>query len=237
MKKLLTMITLLVAFGAKAQDGIFLQPEFGAGTTNVNTNMIMVSNGWYWGDDKKSATFCYSAGLGVGYRIRHLVLNTGLYFLQSGYCDEYWGGDLVLTKTKRTQTYNHISLPVVASVQINLGRRFTLTPGLGVAATYNSSSKVSEQVNGQTYNYDISGASFDQENRRINVWSVARLQAGYRLSDRVSIVVGPEYQLMLNSIVSVGNSDYYQKNYTLNFMGGITWNCRARKGLTMKKFR
>ena len=223
MKGILVLVFCFSGFVASAQNGFYLQPEIGIGSSNVSAhdNMIL---GRYENEGR------YSIGvldceLGIGYRIGHLEINSGIFFLQSGFYEHTLSGYMFMTDTKTTQYYNHIALPVIADFRIRPGKRFSIAPGIGYEISHNYSDNKTTDQDGVVTKQKLTGAAFTNLYQVTSAWWIIRLGAGYKLNKRMGIVAGVELHDMLTSILAEGyNPAAFQYSVILSLNAGITWN-------------
>ncbi len=244
MKKLIITIACMSGIAAFAQDGFFLQPEMGAGNAIIKDGYPVGINPGYYADRMSPVknVFSYRANVLAGYKSGHWSMTTGISFLRTGYHEDNLelstGGWYGYWNYKVTQYYYHLSVPFTAAYEIKAGRRFSVSPAMGVAMSYNvSSSQTMDLTNFQVTNPDekhtLTNSEFNKQYHRISGWGILKVQAEYRLSERVTIICGPEAQCMLTSFQK--HSDVNAtRNHAYTFNAGVTWHLKKKTNIETK---
>jgi hypothetical protein len=148
----------------------------------------------------------------IGYTHHAWVLTSGLSLLRSGYKELYYSGDIPPgLKITEGVHFGHILLPLTLGYKKGLNDRWSLTPAIGAAASYNFS------FIGDKYQYN--------EYKRTSAWAVANVVAGYKVNKHTTLTAGPEAQYMLTSLwgnTSI-NRKNTQNNYTILLNAGIIY--------------
>ena len=242
MKRVLLCCLCFVSISAFAQNGFFLEPGIGLGVTNVRTSsppdpypFQYGAVGWY---NRTNVIFSYNPSLLIGYKHKGWTLTTGISFLKTGYKeDQLYFIDLGTNEPndKITEFYYHIMVPLIFSEQFNIGKHFFIRPGFGFALSYNTTAIEKVEETGVYYyagagkNQPLTRDEFDKVYFRFIGWEILRLQAGYKVNDRLNIIAGPEYQFMLSSFLK--DNDNYELNRAGTFKMGITWSLKREKPL------
>ena len=222
-----------------AQNGFFLEPGLGLGTTNVKASNPPDEYPFQYGPaewySKPTSIFSYNPSLLIGYQHSHWSLSSGISFLKTGYADgmNYTVFGSTNANDKLTEFYYHVMVPLIFSEQFNIGKRFFIRPGFGFALSYNTRAVEKFKQPG-TYNYPgpakdqpLTDEEFDQAYFRVTGWEILRLQAGYKINDRLNLIAGPEYQFMLSSFIK--DNDNYEINRAYTIKMGITWSLHNKK--------
>jgi hypothetical protein len=206
-----------------AQDGLYLQPQIGAGSSVVTAH-----------DNLKLGTYdrislssvsVYNLELGAGYHINHWEISSGIFFLQSGYFEHTVSGYMFQLDTKTTQYYNHVAVPLMISYRFRFGKRFSFAPGFGYEISSNYSDNKTIDQDGYVIKQKLTGSVFASQYHETSLWAIVRLGVGYHLNKRISIVAGPEYHDMLSSMLPAGyNAAAYQYSHILSLDAGIIWS-------------
>src|ERR1700733_14842159 len=104
MKKILVFVSCFPGFVSSAQSGFYLQPQVGIGSSNVSAHDNL-ELGRYDNEGRNSVSV-YDCELGIGYRLKHLGISSGIFFLRSGFYEHTVSGYMFQTDTKTTQYYN-----------------------------------------------------------------------------------------------------------------------------------
>ncbi len=235
MKNVLFCCLCFASISSFGQNGFFLEPGLGLGYTNVRASnppdqypFQYGAEGWY---NRSKNIFSYNPSLLIGYKHKSWSLTTGISFLKTGYNeDQLYFMDLGTNEPndKITEFYYHIMVPLIFSEQFNIGKHFFIRPGFGFAVSYNTTAIENFEETGIYYNagagknQPLTKDEFDQIYFRFIGWEILRLQAGYKVNDRVNIIAGPEYQFMLSSFIK--DNDNYELNRAATFKVGITWS-------------
>ena len=130
MNKIILLVFCFSGFVSSGQNGFFLQPRIGIGSSIVTAHDNL-KLGTYERVDLTSVAV-FNCGLGLGYRLNRLEFSSGFSFLQSGYNEHTVSGYMFKLNTKTTQFYNHIALPLMVSYRTTKpGKRFSFVPGFG----------------------------------------------------------------------------------------------------------
>jgi hypothetical protein len=229
MKYPLVIIFSFIFISASAQNGFYLQPEFGAGMANAKVKIQDLS--WpfmlYPPGPAKSITN-YTGRLGIGYQWKNWSISSGIDFIKTGYSWQYLTGDFITYYNTEVKYDYHFIVPVMAAYKFNIGKRFLISPSAGGAVSWNYAerqtiyaSPYKGQKGNETQNKLIKGSEFYNSDVPVSFWVAAKAMAGYKINSRLSIIAGPEAMFMLGSMVK--NSSLSQKNYTYTFNTGVTW--------------
>lgn len=223
MKKIILAVFCFSGFVSWAQNGFYLQPQAGIGNSGVlaHDNLKL---GTYENIGSNSVSV-YNLELGIGYRLNHWEISSGIFFLRSGYYEHTLSGYSFLIDTKTTQYYDHIALPVMASYRFRFGKRFSFAPGFGYEISYNYSDDKTIDQDGVVTKQMLTGEAFTSQYHGTSLWAIVRLGFGYKLNNRINIVAGPELHDMLSSMLPEGyNAAAYQYSRILSLNAGITWS-------------
>jgi len=222
MKKIILAVFCFSGFVSSAQNGFYLQPQIGFGTSYVDAHDNL-KLGTYENEGKGSVSV-YNVELGVGYRLNQLEISSGIYFLRSGYYEHTLSGYMFVIDTKTTQYYNSIALPLMAGYRFWLGKRFSITPGFGYEISYNYSDDKTIDRDGVVTKQTLTGAAFTSQYHKTSLWGILRLGLGYKLNTRMNIIAGGEFHDMLSSMLPGGyNPAAYQYVHIFSLNAGITW--------------
>ena len=210
-------------FVSAAQNGFYLQPEIGIGSSNVSAHDNMVLGRYE--NEGRNSVWVTDCEVGIGYRIGHLEISSGIFFLQSGFNEHTLSGYMYQLDTKTKQYYNHITLPIIADFRIRLGKRFSIAPGIGYEISHNYSDNKTTDQDGVVTKQKLTGAAFTNLYQVTSAWWIIRLGAGYKLNKRLSIVAGIELHDMLTSMIAEGyNPAAFQYSVILSLNAGLTWS-------------
>lgn len=127
------VVVLLISYKGYAQSGFFIQPQIGAGLTELSGNVF--SKGFA---NKKGLAL--AGGIHAGKSIGHWRISTGLELLRTGctFKDLEGNNPPLMTPVKWNLTFQnlHLLLPLKVGYEIRLGK-LSLVPSLGVAVAYN----------------------------------------------------------------------------------------------------
>jgi len=238
MNKLFILMLTCGCITASAQDGFYLQPEFGLGKSVANIqhpySIYFAAWGSGWTVPVKSV-ITFNPRVSAGYRYHNWNFTFGLSYTKSGFTeDSAWtspGGAIGFTY-KETMYYYHIMVPVTAGYTFPLGSHFFCNPAIGGEFAYNTSARI---IRGNYYptietvepDHTLTSSEFNNNYKRTGFWGLARVQFGYKANDRLSIIAGPEVQTMFTSILKDNNNSQKSTNYT--FSAGITWILKNHK--------
>ena len=236
------VIVVLICFGslcAHAQTGLFLQSEVGAGTSTAKIKSPTDIATYPWGltwQTRVKTIVAYSPKLLVGYQYHHWRLTTGIAFTKTGYTvDTAIGGlaGFAGLYFKETQFFYHLQLPLYIGYTLNLGQHFFCDPEIGGGLSYNFASKIEKtnynMLEAQSLNRGLTQSEFSKFYNPVSYWGMGRVQFGYKASERLSIVAGPEVEVMLSSMLKDKANSQKSINYTFN--AGIIWHCNKTKQL------
>lgn len=224
MKKICPLLFFLLPFASWAQSGFFLQPEGGMGMTNAAVKMDDYIAYYKYDIQKPHSYFTYTAGLGVGYMEDKWVVNSGIYYIRSGYISRFDEGDFVLEHVTQKNILYSIAVPVTVGYRLAMCRQFFLIPSIGAMASYNFSAWTHTTTNFGSGDSRLNGSSFDKAYNSVSVWGVAQVLGGYSVTPRLSVIAGPQFQYMLTSVLK----DAYNKqhDYVCTFNFGVRWNLK-----------
>ena len=229
MKILSTLMLCLCGSSLFAQNGFFLQPQFGAGVANTH---------WTPGGDNPPSQeithytiFSFQGTLDVGYRTRKWEFITGLGYFRTGY-DGPWAGipwdDLSIPgqgqvgSTKEypplgsTVTYNpHIILPVKVGYQLYLNKKWVFVPYLGAEVAYGLD-RVYKAFGKEP------GHGFDT--RRFGVFGLAQLNFECKVTKRIEFTTGLSFHYDLTPLINNG----IEHDYAMLANLGIRYNFKHR---------
>lgn len=227
MKKLMLVVFCFYWIASPAQNGFYLQPQLGVGSSGVlaHDNLKL---GTYQ-DEGRSSVSVADAELGIGYRLNRLELSSGIFFLRSGYFEHTLSGYSFLTDTRTTQYYKHISLPAIASYRFLFGKRFSVAPGFGYEISYNYADQKTMDQNGTVSKETLTGSAFTSQYQGVSLWALVRVGLEYKLGKTVQLVAGPELHDMLTSMLPAGyNVAAYQYSRIFSLDAGIQWSLAKR---------
>ncbi len=237
MKNLCLLFLTMFSVAGYGQTGLFVQPEIGAGISSAKikspTDIVTYPWGLTWQTPVKSIA-TYSPKLLIGYEYNHWRFTTGIAYSKTGFTvDTAIAGlaGFAGLYFKETQYFYHVLLPLYASYTLNLGPKFFCDPGIGGELSYNYASKIEKTnyntLEAQSINRGLTNSEFNKYYNSVSCWGMAQVQFGYKASDRLSIIAGPEVEVMLASMLKDKNNNQKSTNYTFN--AGIKWQCSKIK--------
>ncbi len=223
------VLALACAFTAEAQ--IDLQASFGLGyaaqyiheslpyAEKIIANNISVSAAWQTGN------FRYRAGveyLTTGYT------GTGFFIYVNGTTPNTGLGDYQII-------IRHIGIPLALGYKLQLSRRLSLMPEVGMLVTYNPGASDMRNVYGAIKgNHDwepMAQGDFDRSYKRYSWFGTANLQLSYQWK-RWAFFAGPSYYHMISNLSKAsfyGNISTDQKEYQLSFKVGAAYSLKSEK--------
>ncbi len=229
MKKLILIACIFCALNSNAQNGFFLQPEFGAGIGN--TTAKFQSNIWVIRTDQPKPVTAYDFRLGAGFNFGHWAIASGIGYERSGFKRHYIDGDFVTIDNNLTEYFYHIMVPVTLSYRIRLCDHFYIAPAAGACVSYNT--YVDETIvskPGGTSVYKYTGTMFENNFNRFSLWGIVKAELGYKLNRQLTVTAGPEMQYMVTS----ANKNPNQNNYTVMLNAGVKWFLKAKTTMPSK---
>jgi hypothetical protein len=225
------IITLFCSF-VYAQNGFYFAPLIGQGMSGTCSQPFQ---NW---TSLNHQIYSQEYQVKAGYHLHNWQFETGLVYFTTGvkgYSNKlnldymYNGGSgpfvpsLEPTLADNLKVINrHIALPLSLSYKINMGKRFSLSPGAGVEWLYNNSTEIRHS------SIDFSGNSgnVDYHYNTISQALLLRLEAEYKLNNKWSIIAGPSVQCMLTPMESIPGFSY-DYSYLMNV--GIKYNVQKKQ--------
>ena len=218
MRKFILFILCLSCIPAFAQDGLFLQPTIGIGVGKVK-----------YSEDAPfpiKFTLIPSVQIGIGYQFSHVVLSTGLGYMQTGFAQKItytdYVGNVVGTGYLNLH-YNHLVVPVTVGYKLNGGKKFSVTPVIGTEITYNISGREVTSGYGPKQNTKIPNDQFKKGIEPISVFGLIQLNLDFLIADRLSIVCTPKFDYMVTNMLK-DSPHIAQHCYTFLLNAGIKWS-------------
>ncbi len=220
-KTLLALGTILsLATVSTAQSKLYVQPSvnFGMGNSQTSSTTNAVK-------PETKSTLTYGAGLGIGYLLGDFRLETGLRYDISGFRH-----NLVFSNISGpfdgevTYKYHHFSIPLQAGYEVKLGKRFSITPLVGVMFSYNAGGSTRLNSIIHESNSKIPSEAFSNMYNRVSLWGTGSVQFNYKLSNKVSIFIAPTVQYMLSNFHNSPSDVVFkstQRNYNIGLQAGV----------------
>lgn len=223
-KALLALGTILsLATVSTAQSKLYIQPSvnFGVGSSQTSSNTNAVK-------PEIKSTLTYGAGLGIGYRLGDLRLETGLRYDISGFRHNLIYSNISGPfEGEVTYKYHHISVPLSVGYEIKIGKRFSITPLVGVMASYNAGG--SNKVSGVPFEAGgkMDSKFFGDMYNRLSIWGTGSIRFNYQLSNKVSIFIAPTAQYMISNFQNTSSNSLFKsslRNYNIGCAIGVSIN-------------
>ena len=227
MQKLACVIGLtMLCSSAFAQDSYYVKAGGGAGTSNSSFDVLINTH-----KTNHVSVLSQQAQLNIGRTFGNWQLETGLGYLQTGLSFVLGpggsGGCVVGPSTnpviasqtnsvKYTITNPHLQVPLVLSYNFKSVKRFSVSPGAGVAALYNFKGKMTasglNESSGiaMSYNYNNVAAAF-----------LFKFDFQYRLCSHMSVWCSPSYEKMFTSLTTKVAGDYMSHIYDRALMMNV----------------
>jgi len=211
-----------MALRCAAQTGTFFQAEIGTGKCN---DAFENTSAWYYADVATHRLAANSAAVAIGKRFHKWELSAGISYMTSGYTESYITGDFAPVFVNESYHFSHIMVPVIVARELQLSKRFSFKPALGVAAAYD--------ITDLTWTAKASVSSGQPNTEKItsestSLWGIAKATFGYRLNSRLAVIAGPEVHYMITSL-SQKAYDGRLQNVACTFNAGIVADLHKAK--------
>jgi hypothetical protein len=209
--KRLIVILCFCALHASAQNGFFLQGDFGAGISNISAPGPPP-------DGVVDNVIGLVSEVGAGYQYRHWDAKIGVSFLKTG--SHAWEKNL--NGKSRTEYYDHILLPLLVEYGLPVSRSMAILPSAGVAFSYNLQVRQTIGMRGlasSTGSVLIADTYLEQT----SFFAVIGCNLAYAVNPVLKITAGPQWYRMITSMVDNPFGRTYQYNYAYTFNLGIRW--------------
>ncbi len=205
MKKIaLFVFVFLASLQCYAQRGFYVKPTFGVGYSNLYSSI---------GTEQFKGGFAYSLGLGLGYKVNHVRLETGVNYVSPGGSRNHYrfmedldwgqGGDVVYAKsyTNIKQTDHYLMVPLKIGYEAVIGKKLSLVPAIGAEMAFDlGGSYKGERFDlNDTKLYDVKGR-FENDKPRL-VGSLG-LHLEYRFNHNMHFFAGPTARYFMNNAFS-----------------------------------
>lgn len=224
MKKILTILLIILSANAWAQNGLYLQPTIGAGITDIdywseyrNVNKLDDVNG-----------LAYKMMIMAGYQFSRWKLEVGLGYLsvKNGYdhitfsypFNPSMPAATVYADVRYVSSYLSVPVQVVYSAPIS--KKFDVQPQVGLGLNYNFNTKASGSE------YELSGKKkldypiMNMKYKTTELVGNAGIMLSYKLTKKMSVIAGPALTYF---IANTENMKIYKATiYCVTLDAGIT---------------
>jgi hypothetical protein len=233
MRYTLLLVLGMISLSSFAQQGFFLQPTAGIGMANArikdytypytSTSVALVPL-------KPAVAFDVQAT--VGYQYKHLLLATGLGYMQSGYAEDITYTSVLgnpIGNGSVKQYIEHIALPMSIGYRIGNGR-FSFVPVVSNIFTRNYRAReVATDLTGNRISRTAPIHSNDGFYKAYSVWARVQTDFVYMISPRLAVMLSPSVTYMLTNLEHhyVGLKYPTYHDYNLCISGGLKWYLHA----------
>ncbi|MGN6477572.1 MAG: outer membrane beta-barrel protein [Flavipsychrobacter sp.] len=225
MKKVLLSALALLCGSAYAQDGLYVKPMIGMGSSNLTfrTYNNMPSAVKYY--PIKSYTY----GLHVGYRLWNWDLSTGIQYLSDG--QKYsivFGAPTVPSLYDSgaiTNRYRHLMIPLQVGYHIHVYKGFSIMPQIGAAYSHNMNRKDRMKTQKADSKNTVTDQYFDINYNRSSYFATAKLNIEYDLNELLGLNLSGAYYRMLTNFDNpdgYGNFDPRNRVWAVCGEAGVT---------------
>jgi len=213
LKLLAAMAAVVFTTNSYAQNDFYLKPYAGVGISNIAGDAgersylkIMGRND----DTKLRSVYTFSAGVEMGYQIHKLRVSTGIGYLQTGNQNKdvllvFEGNPPVRDSGSIAVKFKHLLVPINVGYEINIGKKFSITPQTGFAISYNMQRVDDWNTNLNTEKTAINQGTFTNLYKPISVFSSSSLNFEYSLVKKIRLFVAPAFYYMLTNMDAVHN--------------------------------
>jgi hypothetical protein len=197
----------------------------------------------------------YHFQLGIGRQWGNIFVTTGVGYMHTGrnVTYNYWANAIEspgvhnMRQARKSEDYNHVTVPLDIGYNIWLSEKLSLIPSLGVMGSYNTSVRFrqTDHINMASV-YHITLFDLDHTYRgsgmrpfqTFSLWGIAQADLAYSLDSRISILAGVSYYRMLTNMINPEGYPVHafpkrMYNHLLSFNAGIrvslTSNSAARR--------
>jgi hypothetical protein len=225
MKRLIHLLLIFSAANASAQDGFFVQPEGGLGIAKLHGTDVLI------GGAQINHAASYIARIAAGYSFHRWEATIGIAWWQTAFSWKDSSSDN-LSRTyivHNTLTFSHILLPVSLAKRIDVGKNLRFHPNAGIEYCYNYPPFLhgTEQYshNSSQFGKVILDKTSDKPYKKQTICLTAGIKCEYAVTQRISIIAGPEIHYMLQPITnSLPIHVTEERQYAYIFTGGMRWN-------------
>lgn len=223
MKHITSLLVLgLFSLSSFAQKGFYLAPSIGAGISNGGMRMTYSAVDMQTLRDQYNFknVFSYKVGMSIGYQCHHWRFQTGLQYLTRGFkLDDQPFLPLNIDPSNNILSdlsinYKHIVIPLQIGYQLNLSRKLSLVPYLGLMVGYNTGGIISLNTEGKIARERMTKEIFDNVNHRLSLWTTVVFHVAYKVNNKISLFGGPSYQQIISNLEDFPNDfSLISRNY------------------------
>ena len=232
MKKIASLFAVILSGSCvMAQDSYFMNAGFGAG---VSASSFKVFSADAYNNHRN--IFSDQFQLNLGYAHGSLQVETGVGYLRTGVsfvkaaneplCGTpnpnptiepvYQGPD-----AKYTIRNPHVTIPLIVSYAVHLGKKISLDPGAGVEVAFNIPGTITSDQSGSQVPLII-----NYKYHAMSDLALVKCDVQYKLCEHMSVWISPSYQQMFTSLTQKVQGDYMSNTYDHAFLlnVGVRYN-------------
>ncbi len=221
----------IINFSVSAQNIFYIKPFAGMGFSNIISRSFSTGISTFPSDNHLLKS--YDGGVAIGHRMGNVDISTGIQILSTGTKHTgivFWNGAGPSDSGYYSNRFRHLMIPVNIGYHIHIGKKFSVMPEIGIAASYNFNGTTysKTQIRNERHNFSPANSNFHM----FSLFGSGQLNIQYVLNQMLALTLTPSFYYMLTNFDNPPSGapfDPKEHPYAANVNIGLVINLNDRK--------